>query len=584
MLCKGMEARYLTLRQCARALGFVALVFSLTVASLLATNWMRAGMDESVRSEVLTRALEQSRTQPDQKAAVEFARELDLLARNAYFSSFAFRQRGMLLLLAGLLLTAGAFGFAWRMSLKIPDPRGLAESDPAHTDRLTVTTVIVASSALLVVAAGLEAHHRFSEKRPDAALRAQLVNPALKPGEVNVCPCRKGTTQAELDAQWPFLRGPTLSGRASTTQAPVAWDAITGKGVKWKIEQKHKGFNSPVIWGDKLFIASGDATSRQVTAFNTETGAQLWETMIPDGEKAGAALPEATEDTGLAAPTPACDGQRVYAIFGTGDLVALDHAGKIVWQKYLGRPENTYGHASSLVYCGEILIVQWDQEKHAKILAINKKNGETIWETPRQVGLSWSTPVLLPVCDKPLLIVHASKHTWGIELATGKKLWDVDATSGEVAPSLTYAGNIWLAANCYSRMVAFELSPEGTGAPVQKWQWDEGNITDVSSPVIAEDLAFMVTDGGELTCHDLKDGTVVWHKEYEDGFYASPIVAGGKLYIVDRKKGIFRVLEVGREAKEMATNPMGEPVSATPAFVGSRIYIRGNKHLWCVGE
>jgi outer membrane protein assembly factor BamB len=94
----------------------------------------------------------------------------------------------------------------------------------------------------------------------------------------------------------------------------------------------------------------------------------------------------------------------------------------------------------------------------------------------------------------------------------------------------------------------------------------------------------MVTDGGELTCHDLKDGTVVWHKEYEDGFYASPIVAGGKLYIVDRKKGIFRVLEVGREAKEIATNPMGEMVSATPAFVGSRIYIRGIKHLWCIAE
>jgi outer membrane protein assembly factor BamB len=83
-------------------------------------------------------------------------------------------------------------------------------------------------------------------------------------------------------------------------------------------------------------------------------------------------------------------------------------------------------------------------------------------------------------------------------------------------------------------------------------------------------------------CHDVKDGEPLWIKEFEDGFYASPIIAAGRLYVVDRKNGVFRVFETGREMKEIAVNPMGEGVNATPAFVGDAIYVRGSKHLWCI--
>jgi len=583
MVCKGMAQRYQTARQCARGVGFVALVFSLTVAALLTTDAYRSGPATTVRAEVLGQSLAQGRAAPQNAQAVAFAREMDQLARRAYFNSLTFRQGGMVLLVLGLLLTAGCFGVAWRLSLNIPDPRTLGGEDPARSDRLAVNAVLVTGIVLLSGATALQVTYGRRTAQPeDRALRARLKNPDLKPGEEHVCPCRKGTPQAALSDQWPFLRGPVMAGRASFTNAPVAWNGVTGQNIVWKVEPARRGASTPVVWGSRLFLTAGDATARTVMAHDTETGALLWRTDVPDGAKAGTPLPEVGEDTGFAASTPACDESQVYAVFATGDVAALDHAGKIVWQVYLGRPKNTYGHASSLVYCGEMLIVQWDQEEQARILALDKNTGKTLWETPRDVGMSWSTPVVMPLCDRFVLLVHASRLTWGLELATGKKLWQVEAVTGEVAPSLAWEGDVWLAANCYSKMIAFKLPQQGE--PQKLWEWEDGNLPDVASPVIANGLVYLATDAGEVMCHGLADGKQVWRKEFEEGFYASPVVAGDRIYLVDRVKGMFHVFATGREGKELSTNPMGDPVNATPAFAGGRIYVRGKKHLWCVGQ
>ena len=281
----------------------------------------------------------------------------------------------------------------------------------------------------------------------------------------------------------------------------------------------------------------------------------------------------------MGAPTPACDDKHVYAIFATGDLAALTHDGKIAWQVYLGRPKNSYGHGSSLIYCGEMLIVQWDHEEHSRVIAFDTHTGKPIWEVPRDLGMSWATPMVMPVCDKPVLLVHAGK-TCGFEMETGKLLWQVEAVKGEIAPSLAWEGDVWIAANMHSKMVAFKMPPEG--APEKLWQWDDGPLPDVSSPLIHNGLVFYATDTGDIACHDLKDGKPIWAKTMKDGYYASPIVAADRLYVADREKGVFHVFSADREGKELAVNPMGDPVSATPAFVGKRIYVRSHKKLWCL--
>jgi len=578
-----MEARNRMLRQSARGIGFVALVFSLTVAALLTADATRSGSAETVRAETLQRTLAASRTTPTDPDAVAFARELDRLARRAYFNSLTFRQTGMLLLAVGLILTAAGFGVAWRLTLLIPDPRTLGESDPARTDRMAVNAVLATGGVLLLCAVVLHVtqRRRTAAQSADRDLRARLQNPAAPPDATRVCPCRQGTDPAALTEHWPFLRGPEMSGRSPLPRFPVRWNGVTGESVVWKTELRHGGSSTPVVWSNLLFLTSGNAEARSVMAHDTKTGSLLWHTEIPDGDKTGAALPDVMDETGLAASTPACDERHVYAVFGTGDLVALDHTGKPVWQIFLGRPKNTYGHASSLVYCGRMLIVQWDQEEHGRILALDKSTGRTLWETPRSAGMSWSTPVIMPVCDAFLLLVHATQQTWGMDLATGAKRWQVEAVGGEVAPSLTWEGDVWLAANCYSKMVAFRLPPQGP--PEKLWEWEDGNLPDVASQVILDGLVYLANDAGEVFCHDLTNGKQVWLKEFEDGFYASPVAAGGHVYVVDRVKGVFRVFAAGREGRNVSTNPMGEAVSATPAFARGHIFVRGRKHLWAIG-
>ena len=583
MICKEITTHEQTIRQCARGVGFVALIFSLTVATLLAANWHRSSAKQTVRSEVLAQALAQGRAPAQNQQSIAFARELDLLARHAYFSSLTFRQSGIMLLVLGLLVTAGCFGVAWRLSLHIPDPRTQTNEDPTRSDRRAVQAVLATGTLLLLAAITLQLTHRNHNNAPaDRALRLSLKNQTLKPGETRVCPCRQGTPRASLSEQWPFLRGPTLSGRATPGKAPLTWNGETGSNILWKSALSRTGSSSPVAWNTRLFMTTGHALVRTVMAYDTISGALAWSTNIPDGAKDAAPLPQVDEIAGYAAATPACDETRVYAIFGTGDLVALDHQGKILWQRFLGRPKNSYGHASSLVYCGEMLIVQWDHAEKASILAISKTTGETMWQTPREMGMSWSTPLIMPLCDNYQLLVHANRQTWGMELATGKKLWQVEGVSGEITPSLAWEGDVWLAANCYSKMIAFKLPLDG--APTQMWAWEDGNLPDVASPVIADGLVFLVTDAGEVLCHDLATGKQVWRKEFNDGYYASPIVADGKLYVVDRVKGLFRIYAADRTGQQLATNPMGEPVNATPAFIGGRLYIRSQSHLWCIED
>lgn len=578
---KKSIARYELIRNCARGMAFMALVFTFTVGVLLTLDWYQSGQSATVRSEALERALANVREKPENDAAVELARELDKLARHTYFNSLTFRQNGMAMLALGLLFTAACFGLAWRLGVRIPDPRGVVSADPAGADKLAVRTLLGAGALLTAAAVFLQVRHSPAVRpAPDRELRASLTNQALTNGQQNVCVCMRGADTETLLRQWPNLRGPTMSGRAYVEKAPLKWNGVSGAGVRWKVALPVSGFATPVVWGTKLFLTTGSEEARRVWCYDTESGRQLWATDVPDGAAAGAKLPEVTEDTGFAASSPACDAQHVYVIFATGDLAALDHDGRIVWQRYLGRPKNSYGHASSLTYQGEMLLIQWDQEDDSMIMAVNATDGATIWQTPRDEGMSWSTPIVMTSCDKPLLLVHACDSTWGVELATGRKLWEVNAVGGEVAPAVAWEGDLWVAANCYSRMIAFRLNPDPDVPPQRLWLWEDSNLPDVASPVLQDGLIYLATDAGEVMCHDAADGKPVWVKEYDNGFYASPVIAAGRLYVVDREKGEFRVFAAGREGGELAVNPMGEGVFATPAFVGESIYVRGRKHLW----
>ena len=359
---------------------------------------------------------------------------------------------------------------------------------------------------------------------------------------------------------------------------PVSWNGSTGENIKWKVAFSKPGYNTPVIWGDKLFISGGDAAARIVACYNRNTGQLLWESEVTGIQGSPATMPRVTDDTGLAAPTLAVDGNRVYAIFATGDIVAFDLQGNKVWGRNLGVPNNHYGHSSSLQVWENKVVVQYDTNSKGRMLALHTATGEILWDVERPVNVSWASPVLIEVEGKIQVVTTSDPYVSGHDLETGAEIWKVEAMMGEVGPSVAYGDGLVYATNEYARLVAIEPKP---GAEYV-WEDDE-YLSEASSPVVYNGLLFEATSYGVLVCYDAKTGEKQWEKEYGEGFYSSPMVADGKLYIIDLG-GVTHIIKADRTGTVVGDAELGEGGFALPAFADGVIYLRGKEHLYCIGE
>ena len=384
------------------------------------------------------------------------------------------------------------------------------------------------------------------------------------------------TIHAADASAWNCFRGPK-QGVSPWTNAPAAWDGQSGKGVLWKTPLKMAGIGSPVVCGTNVYLLEADEQERAVLAFDAATGRRIWRQVVADGGK-GADLPQVSGDTGLAAPTPVCDEKGVYALFGTGDLAAFSPGGKLKWQVFLKRPENMYGHASSLCIAAGRIYIQYDQAgSDSRVLAVDTADGRTVWETPRAQGPSWSSPIIVPGANsKPLFVVNASGAVSAYDPATGKNVWEVEGVTGEVAPSPAYADGRIYAVNAGSRLVCYKV-----GEKIDKvWEYTD-NLADISSPIVVNGLLFMV-GGGQFVCLDAVTGKEIWVKEGAV-CYSSLIASGDRVYACGRD-GTTIVFEAKRVYRQIVScNLGGDAVDSTPAMGDGRIYIRGKENLWCLG-
>ena len=373
--------------------------------------------------------------------------------------------------------------------------------------------------------------------------------------------------------QWNCFRGPN-TGVSPWPNAPVAWDGPSGKGVVWKTSLKMAGVSSPIVWSTRVFLTEGNDKERAVLAFAAADGRPLWRQVVPDGGKAEP-LPSVS-DSGLALPTPVCDANGIYALFGTGDLAAFSHDGKPLWQIYLQRPVIGYGFASSLCVSEGLLLVQCDTVENGRVLAIETATGKIKWERERLRGAAWSSPIMIPGSEgKPLFVANASGSLTAFDLA-GEVVWDLDGVTGEVTPSPAYWNGHVYAVNVGAFLLCYKLSKTQD----KQWQYTE-NLSDTSSPVVANGLLFLASASGRLVCVDALTGTELW-SEANQGCYASLLVSGDRVYALGRD-GTTRIVATERTYRPIATCSLGEGSDATPALGDGRIYIRSRAHLWCIG-
>jgi len=391
---------------------------------------------------------------------------------------------------------------------------------------------------------------------------------------------------AEFETNWPRFRGAGGSGFAAKSEAPISCDIKAGTNIAWKVDVPSAGFSSPVVWGKRVFLSGGDESTCEVMCFDADTGKLLWQKAVPKPEGSADEKAEVPDQCGMAAATVATDGLRVYAMFANGDLAAFTFEGGVAWSKRLATPKNPYGHATSLLTWQDRVIVQFDQgdadDKLSKLYAFDGATGAVVWEQPRPTGASWATPISFDAAGKSQIITLAVPWVISYSAKDGSELWRAEVLDGEVTPSPIFSGGTLFVPSPSVKLQT--IRPDGQGEVTKThlgWVAEDG-IPDVTSPVCNGELVFVCDSGGVATCYDAKTGKKQWQQDLEEGCNASPSIAGKHLFLIN-KKGVMIVLEAGREFKELARSPLGEPIFASPAFAQNNIFVRSMKHLICVG-
>jgi len=536
----------------------VSAVFSLIVVGFLMVNYLQIKVFDPVRAERLELLKLKIIDHPDDVLFVQI-RKLDLQIRQDRIRRQNFSYRASFLLLGGLAVFVISAKLAVTFKKKPPRPQPYPDRQKEQ-----IRQAIQARSTITVGLAVLGAAVLFFATRPVVDFSEE--------------PPQKGV--------WPRFRGLGGLGISASTNVPDNWNGSTNEGILWKSKVPLPGHNSPIVWGDRVFLSGADANERQVYCFDALSGKLLWRGNVPNLAPAGAEPVEPGESTGFAAPTMVTDGRRVYAIFATGDVGCFDFSGKTVWARNLGSPDSAYGYASSLAMYRDLLLVQYDQgaaeDEKSKLIALNAFLGHTVWETRRPIPNSWTSPIVIEVSSRHQIITCGDPWVIAYD-PNGAELWRADCLGADVAPSPIYAGGLVFAIEPYTKLVA--IKPDGRGDVTKThivWSNEEG-APDICSPVSNGELIFLLTTDGLLICLQVTDGTKLWEEDLKEDFFASPSLIGDRLYLLSQK-GVMFIIEAATEYKELARCELREDCHASPAFVDGRIYIRGTKNLYCIGN
>ena len=605
-------------------------IFCGVVALLLILNFWHMKQHEPLESATIEALVKRLAQEPNNLELKEEIRSFDLLARKAYFISRWQVKTGTWLLLIGGIVLAISLKMYTDLRARIEQPEEVTEEllkARANSQYwLFLAGGLILGFALVAaylsndylkeyrqMAAGEPAVEtggdvEVIELFPAESTPGQTGADSLSGGEPATGEEIQAGRQATGDGTGTEVADPSGGVLPATTRAasgfnredfrknhatfrgymglgvsyhrniPESWNGPSGQNIKWKVALSKPGYNSPVLWEDKLFVSAGDNAARIVACYNRHTGQLIWEQAVKDIPGSPASMPRVTNDTGLAAPTMAVDGKRVYAIFATGDVVAFDMDGNKVWGRNLGVPNNHYGHSSSLQVWENKLVIQYDTNAKGRMLALSTATGETIWDVERPVNISWASPALIDVDGKIQIVTTSDPYVSGHDLETGAEVWKVEAMMGEVAPSIAFEDGLVFATNEYARLIAVEPKP---GAEFT-WEDDE-YLAEVASPVAHAGLLYVATSYGVLVCYDTKTGEKYWEKEFNDGFYSSPMIAEGKLYIIDRG-GVTHIFKADKTGTLIAEPELGEPGDALPVFADGVLYLRTSKNLYCIGE
>ncbi|TWT76039.1 outer membrane biogenesis protein BamB [Posidoniimonas polymericola] len=392
---------------------------------------------------------------------------------------------------------------------------------------------------------------------------------------------------------WPHWRGEGGNGVSTTAKPPTEWSET--KNVKWKVAIPGRGSGSPIVWEDQVFVVTGvpaeggarGALDFVVLCFNRQSGDLLWKQTATTGTPH-----EGTHSTNnYASASPTTDGQHVYAHFGSQGLYCFTLDGQPVWSRVFGemRTRNEFGEGSSPTIAGDKILVPWDHEGPSFLYALDKKTGEVIWRVERDEPTNWSTPLVVEHDGGEQVVMNGQNYARSYDLKTGDELWRCDGQTQRPAASAVAMGDTVFVTSGFrgSFLGAFELDGRGDIEGTPDVLWTKSRDTpDIASPLLSNGrLYYFKAKTGILTCLDAATGEPHYASERTKlrTTYASPVAANGYVYLSDRD-GTTLVIKDADEYQEVATNNIGETIDATPAPVDNQLFIRGERHLFCIAD
>ena len=400
-----------------------------------------------------------------------------------------------------------------------------------------------------------------------------------------------------IAGNWPHWRGPNDDGAAEPGSYPVKWSDT--ENVLWKSPLPGKGCSTPIIWQQKIFLTAPANGEDAALAFDW-SGKLIWQT------KLGGEIPGKHRNGSGSNPSPATDGESIFVYFKSGDFAALDLDGKIRWRTTLiqafGRDTVGWDHGTSPVLAENSVVMTRLHHGESWIAAFDKKNGAIQWKVPRNYQTliegddSYSTPRVIRHRGKEALLLWGAEHLTAHDLTDGKLLWtcggfqaDAKANWPVVATPAVVGDMAILPFGRSDRgqplLYGVKLGGEGDVTETHRLWRRNDTGTYVPSPAVYEGRVYLARDRGEVECLDPRTGATIWTNAFpktSQNFYSSPVIADGKLYTI-REDGVAFVASVKDKFELLAENPMGESVIASPVLVENRIFIRGERNLFCIG-
>ena len=405
------------------------------------------------------------------------------------------------------------------------------------------------------------------------------------------------------ETNWPEFRGPNGDGTSTSTHLPLR--GSEQQNVKWKTPIPGKAWSSPVVFANQVWLTTATEDGRELfaVAVDRASGKVLHDLRlfkIPEPQYAD-------KFNSYGSPTPVIEEGRVYVTFGSPGTACLDtQTGAVRWERRDLPCNHWRGAGSSPTLWGNLLIMHFDGADHQYVVALDKENGRTVWQTNRSIDFQDLTPEGKPTRDgdfrkgfssplvvthegQPLLLSVGSKATYCYEPATGKELWRVEERkhhSGTVRPVVGHGMVFTTTGLAKGEMWAVKLGGSGvvTGTHVV-WKVAR-NVPNRPSPLLVGELLFMIDqDGGVVTCLEAKTGQEVWRERLPGtgNHSASPVEAEGRLYFFN-ENGNGTVLEAGRQFKVLAENKLEAGFMASPAVAGRALYLRSKSHLYRIEE